>query len=89
MRSTLQTPIGAIWVVLMAATALSWWLSNHDGRSATTSATVVVLAVAFAKAHLIGRWFMELRDAPMPLRLAFDGWVFAVAGALIALYLMA
>jgi hypothetical protein len=32
------------------------------------------VGAAFVKAHLVGRHFMEVRDAPAPLRVAFGTW---------------
>jgi hypothetical protein len=31
--------------------------------------------------------FMELRHAPLPLRLAFEGWALVVGGTIIGCYL--
>jgi hypothetical protein len=46
-----------------------------------------ILAVAFAKTQLVGSFFMELRTAPLPLRLAFSAWVVGVGGIIVAMYL--
>jgi hypothetical protein len=48
------------------------------------AATLTIL-IAFAKAYVIGRDFVELRFAPPALRTVFTVWVGVVAGAAIAL----
>jgi hypothetical protein len=46
-----------------------------------------VLLIAFAKVDLVGRYFMELRAAPLLLRFVFDAWVAATFVVVLALYL--
>jgi Prokaryotic Cytochrome C oxidase subunit IV len=84
--SIIRTHAGRVWLALMGATLVSWSLG--DGHGAPQLATVTVIAVAFAKVYLVGHSFMELRDAPMPLRRVFGGWVVIVSLGLIALYLL-
>jgi hypothetical protein len=45
-----------------------------------------VLGVAFLKVGLVGHYFMELRYAPLSLRLVFTGWAVVVCSALIVMY---
>jgi len=79
-----------VWAALFLASLLSFWLgtdhgfSGEDGRRLGTS---IVLGVAFLKVRWIGLDFMELRHAPLPLRLTFELWCAGVACAVIALYL--
>ena len=68
-----------IWALLVAATLGSWTLGGGHG--------VALIAVAFVKVRLVGLYFMELRAAPVALRVAFEGWVVAAAGILVGLYL--
>jgi hypothetical protein len=46
-----------------------------------------VLAMAFIKARLIIRYFMEVRTAPAWLKLATDAWLVVLWGAVLASYL--
>jgi hypothetical protein len=48
---------------------------------------VALIAVAFVKVRLVGLYFMELRAAPLALRVVFEGWVVATGGVLVGLYL--
>jgi hypothetical protein len=70
-----------VWLVLLAASAVSLWLGTavlvptDRGR---TGIVVGVLAIAFAKIWLIVRYFMEVRFGPLWLRLVLDAWIVAV-----------
>ncbi|WP_250907677.1 cytochrome C oxidase subunit IV family protein [Nonomuraea sp. NEAU-A123] len=70
----------------MGATATSWYLG--DGHGTRQLATVVVLVLAFAKVYLVGRYFMELREAPRALHLLFGGWTVVVCAILIAMFIL-
>lgn len=67
-----------VWLVLLIATVASSTVAGHG---------VAVIAVAFFKVRLVGLHFMELRAAPVPLRVVFEGWVVVTGGILIGLYL--
>lgn len=77
--------VWAVWATLVTATLFTGWLAtDRIGGAAVPLAT----AVAFAKVWLIGRHFMDLRDAAVPLRRAFDAWTVVVGGAVVALLLV-
>lgn len=80
-----RNPALLAWVVLVAATLVSWWLG--DGHGDPRPASVGVIAVAFLKVYVVGRYFMELRAAPPQLHLAFAAWCVIVPAILIGLYL--
>jgi hypothetical protein len=82
--SIIRTGATAAWAVLMVATLISWWLGGGHGAEAV--AAVGVLGVAFLKVGLVGHYFMELRYAPLSLRLVFTGWAVVVCSALIVMY---
>lgn len=76
------------WSVLMISTLVSWALASDHGdlfsdRVVTGS---VVIGIAFLKVYLVGRYFMDLRLAPLNLRLPFNLWGLATATLVIALY---
>lgn len=83
---TVKTPV-VVWCALVGATALSWYLGDSHGPARL--ATVAVLIVAFGKVYLVGRYFMELKDAPRLLHAVFGGWCIAMCSTLTAQYLMA
>lgn len=82
--------ITVVWVVLSAITVLSWWLApahTTGVAQASTPITIAVLALGFIKGRLIIRYFMEVRHAPLWLRLATDGWLVVFWLAVLGIYL--
>jgi caa(3)-type oxidase subunit IV len=84
----LKSRISIVWLVLIAATLISWKVGTDHGVHAHL-ATVIVLLVAFIKVRLVGLYFMELRESPLPLRLIFEGYCVVVCTTLIIMYLAA
>lgn len=76
-----------VWLLLVGATALSWWMGTgtQDASNVHQIATLLIL-VAFIKVRFVIRYFMEVRSAPLALKLATDAWVVLVAGAILTLY---
>ena len=71
------------WVVLVAATVLSWTLgSGHD-------AVALVLAIGFLKMLLVAWSFMDLATAPTGLSMAVLGLLTASGAAVVAFFLLA
>jgi hypothetical protein len=89
-RALLRSSTTVVWVALVAATCVSWWLGASGGVAADphVGASVAVLVVAFVKVRLVGIHFMELGRAPLALRAAFEAYVILVGGALVVLYLV-
>ena len=81
----LRNRAGASWLVLIAATLVSWAVGADHGTG--SMAAVVVLAIAAIKVRLVGLDFMELRHAPVPLRAAFECYCAGMWALLSALYL--
>jgi Prokaryotic Cytochrome C oxidase subunit IV len=76
---------GLSWLVLMAATLASYALGAEHGVGSTV--VVVVFGIAAIKVRLIGLDFMELRSAPIPLRVAFESYCLVLWSVLSGLYL--
>jgi hypothetical protein len=76
---------GLSWLVLIAATLVSYALGADHGTGSVM--VVLVLGIAAIKIRLVGLDFMELRSAPMPLRAAFEGYCLVLWGLLSGLYL--
>lgn len=90
MRSLAAHRVTIAWTIASALTLLSWWLRvEHDGAdvSASTAATMGVLAVALVKCRLILREFMGVRRAPTWLKLGTDLWLVGMWAAILGLYL--
>lgn len=75
---------GLTWLVLIAATLVSFAVGAEHGTGATI--VVVVLGIAAIKIRLVGLDFMELRHAPIPLRALFEFYCVALWAVLSGLY---
>jgi hypothetical protein len=53
---------------------------------ALPATAVAVVLIAYLKVRLVFLDFMELRTAPLPLRLSVEAWAALVCGAVVALY---
>ncbi|MGK2912948.1 MAG: cytochrome C oxidase subunit IV family protein [Porticoccaceae bacterium] len=87
MTALLRHRVTLVWLLLMLATGLSWELGHGLGFGDNHHrATMAVVVIAFIKARFVFLEFMELRTAPLPLRLAFEAWTILVCGTLLVLY---
>ena len=79
--------ITLIWVGLIVATALSYQFGHGLGFGEKFHyATAAILIISFVKIRFVFLDFMELRTAPMPLRMAFEVWAVSICVILIGLY---
>lgn len=76
-----------VWVLLVAATLVSWSVGIDHGMDYRIS-TIVVLLVTFVKVYLVGQNFMELREATLLLRALFNSICVTMCTVLIAMYLV-
>jgi len=89
MRLLSSHAITVVWLMLVAATAISWWLgTDHSGARDPSQATVSIIVLAMMKVRLVILYFMEIRTAPLALRLLCEAWVVVVCSALLGLYLL-
>jgi caa(3)-type oxidase subunit IV len=86
MNALLRRTATRVWLLLMVATIVTTWGLTKDGLP-LRAATIAIVLIAAVKARLVLLHFMELRHAPLPLRIVFEAWVLAVATALVAVYL--
>jgi len=76
-----------VWMVLVLATGLSWLFGHGFGFEEDDHyATAAILVITFVKIRLVFLDFMELRTAPLPLRITFEVWAFIACATLIGLY---
>ena len=83
-KHTSEKRLTLIWALLVGVTLLSWetgagWLNSHLFQA------VVVIILALIKIRFIIRHFMDVRDAPLPLKLVMDGWCVVIGCALIGM----
>jgi heme/copper-type cytochrome/quinol oxidase subunit 4 len=81
-----RNPAVAVWAVLIVATCAStWWLSK-DAFSPMVG-TVAIIVVAALKIRFVVLYFMEVRTAPISLRVVTEVWLLAVTGLILGMYL--
>ena len=89
MRFGVPARTTAIWLILILASFLTWWLGTNDSRDQLIERAMIaaVVVIAFLRAYLVGMEFMEVRGAPAVLRGLLTGWVGLLAVAVTTLYL--
>jgi caa(3)-type oxidase subunit IV len=80
----LKNPAHRAWLVLIVATAITWYLGEVG--AAGTAAIVAMLFIAFVKGRLVILDFMELREAPRMWRVLLEAWLFMVSGLILLAY---
>jgi hypothetical protein len=88
MRSLRRDAAVIVWLVLVLATFLSWWLATEPWHGGALGA-VAIFIVAAVKVRLVGLHFMELADAHPVLRAMFELYVLALLAGLVAFFLAA
>lgn len=73
----LRERVTIVWLVLMVATCVSTWMLSKDAFSPAV-AVVGIFLIAAMKVRFVMLDFMELRDAPVPVRVAFESWIVVV-----------
>jgi len=90
MPSLLRNTLTYVWLALVAATLLSWWAATSNGTGSAShisvSVTAGVLVMSFIKVRLVIMHFMEVRFAPLWLRLNCDAWLIVVLGMVFGFY---
>lgn len=87
--NTWNTAANRTWVILLIATAITYWLGESGtAGSAGTTAVFVMLGLALIKGWLVIYDFMELRHAPMLWKSLLVGWLGFVLGMIVLAYWM-
>jgi len=86
MRALILTRTSLVWLILVAATIVAL-RAGFDLPADLRLARIAVLCIAFIKVRFVLCEFMELRAAPLPMRLLVDVWCAAVCATLIVLFL--
>ena len=82
-----RKPISIVWAALMLATCASTWLLSKNSVTPEV-ATLAIMLIAAVKVRLVIRYFMEVRLAPLALRLICDTWLLAVTALIMTVYLV-
>lgn len=78
--------ISIVWVLLMVATCITTWGLSKDGV-APLAAAVGIVVLAALKVRYVILDFMEIRNAPIPLRTILEAWPVIVGIGILAFYL--
>jgi hypothetical protein len=79
--------VNSIWLLLLAATGVTFWLGESGlSGSAGMTPVLVMFALAFVKALLVMLDFMELRHAPALWRRLLVGWLVLVTAGIVLAY---
>jgi hypothetical protein len=90
MQTLLRSNVSLAWAALTGLTIISWALGTEHGFGSNhTAASLVIIVVAIFKIRIVGLYFMELREAPIQLRIPFEAYCVALLGLLSAMYLLA
>jgi hypothetical protein len=72
-------------MALVAATLVSWGFGHGWGLD-PQAAGIAVIIIAFVKIRYVILDFMELRTAPLGMRVAAEAWCIVVCSTLVLLY---
>ena len=83
----LKHPVTGIWLLLIIATGMSWFMGGEHQTPLSTGQTAsLVLLIALIKVRFVIRHFMEVKISNSALKWTTDLWVVSVALVLIGLY---
>lgn len=75
-----------IWLLLVAATGLSWWLGHGSGGDNLRQAATAMILIAAFKIRLVVRHFMDVGKAPLPLQWLLDAWLGLMTFGILGVY---
>ncbi|MEU8895743.1 cytochrome C oxidase subunit IV family protein [Nocardia sp. NPDC048505] len=87
MTERIPVRAGIGWLIIVLATVASFAVGHQHG--AGSALALILIGLAAAKARLIGLDFMELRHAPVALRVGFETYCVAMWLTLSGLYIWA
>lgn len=77
-----------VWLLLVAATCFSWLMGSRASRIDSENTGIlltVLIVIALVKVRLVIRYFMEVREAALVLRVLTDLWCVVVGSTILAL----
>ena len=88
MTSLIRNPLTIVWALLTTVTIASLLIALDGGAAhqINTTVTTAVLLIAGVKAQLVIWHFMEVRRAPVRLKVTTSGWVVALFALMLGLY---
>lgn len=89
MRSLFFSRTTLIWLALMTATGVSWKMGHGMGFADPRHAGTAIILISVIKVRFVILEFMEIRHAPLFMRLIAELWTVVIGVAMIRLFLMA
>ena len=83
--SVLRERVTLVWLGLVVLTGVTTW-GLSKGLFSPAVAVVGIFLIAALKVRFVMLDFMELRRAPIPVRLAFEAWPVAVAAMILSFW---
>lgn len=84
MTALIKNPLHRALLILLAATAATFWMRSDD--LVGLSIGISTIAIACFKGRLVILDFMELRHAPVIWRVLMEGWLLLVASLILLFY---
>lgn len=75
-----------IWLLLVLATGLSWWLGHESGGDKLRLTATAMIFIAAFKIRLVVRHFMEVGNAPQLLQWLLDTWLGLMILGILGMY---
>lgn len=85
--SLLRERATVVWLGLMTLTVLTTWVLSKDVVS-PAAAVAGIFLISAVKVRFVMLDFMELRNAPVPVRVAFEGWIVVVTTLILAFWFL-
>jgi heme/copper-type cytochrome/quinol oxidase subunit 4 len=83
--SVLRERVTLVWLALITLTCVTTWGLSKDLFSPTV-AVVGTFLIAAVKVRYVMLDFMELRQAPVPVRVAFEAWPVVVSAMILCIW---
>ena len=83
--SVLRERVTMVWLGLMVLTCVTTWGLSKD-LFIPAVGVVGIFSIAAIKVSYVMLDFMELRSAPIPVRVAFQAWPVAVAAMILGFW---
>ena len=83
--SVLRERVTMVWFGLVVLTCVTTWGLSKDMISPVV-AVVGIFLIAALKVRYVMLDFMELRHAPIPVRVAFEAWPVAVTAMILGFW---
>jgi caa(3)-type oxidase subunit IV len=84
--SVLRERVTMVWLGLMVLTCLTTWGLSTKDLFIPAVAVVGNFLIAAVKVRYVMLDFMELRNAPIPVRVAFEAWPVVVAAMILGFW---